>query len=237
MKITFNGNIELAEIHGLKTENVDMHSHLLPAFDDGVSELEESLKIIRQIKQKGAEALFWTPHLNLGSFGDITKSTITEHFKEYVDIIRQQTGIELFCGSELFCSPPIPEKLVPLGDSDFVLIEFPLDVYPRYLFDTIYNIQISGYRVIMAHVERYQWLFPKKKRFFKTTVDYSLVKELKTKGVYFQVNYSTIKKISLHKEVMPILKEKKIEFIGSDKHHERDNRPLIDFIELNEMDF
>jgi hypothetical protein len=35
---------------------------------------------------------------------------------------------------------------------------------------------------------------------------------------------------------VPVLKEKKIEFIGSDKHHERDNRPLIDFFELNEID-
>jgi protein-tyrosine phosphatase len=237
MKMTFSGNLELAEIHGLKTNQVDMHSHLLPAFDDGVQDLETSLKIIHQIKQKGAEALFWTPHLNLGSFGEITKGTITEHFRKYVDIIRQQTGIELFCGSELFCSPPIPEKLVPLGNSDFVLIEFPLDVYPRYLFDVIYNIQISGYRVIIAHVERYQWLFPKKKSFLKTITDYSLVEELKSKGVYFQVNYSTITKLTLHKELVPVLKEKKIEFIGSDKHHERDNRPLIDFFELNEMDF
>lgn len=236
MKMTFSGNLELAEIHSLESNQVDMHSHLLPSFDDGVEDLETSLKIIHQMKQKGAKALFWTPHLNLSSFSDITKDTINEHFRKYADTINQETGVALFCGSELFCSPPIPEKLVPLGDSDFVLIEFPLDVYPRYLFDIIYKIQISGYRVIMAHVERYQWLFPKKKRFLKTITDYSLVEELKSKGVYFQVNFSTLKKITLHKELVPVLKEKKIEFIGSDKHHERDNRPLIDFFELNEMD-
>ena len=236
MKMDFSGNVELAEIHGLKSQNVDMHSHLLPAFDDGVEDLKHSLEIIRQIKQKSAEALFWTPHLNLSSFKQITKDTINGHFSKYADIIERETGIKLFCGSELFCNPPIPEKLVPLGNSDFVLIEFPLDVYPRYLFDTIYNIQISGYRVVMAHVERYQWLFPKKKRLLKTSIDYSLVEELKSKGVYFQINFSTLINLKLHKELVPILKEKKVEFIGSDKHHDRDNRPLIDFFVLNEID-
>lgn len=235
MKMYFSGNLELAEIHDVKSGCVDMHSHLLPEFDDGVNDLEKSLEIIRQIKQNGAEALFWTPHLNLNAFPDINTRSIKEHYQKFVDLIERETGIQLFCGSELFCSPPIPDTFIPLGKSDFVLIEFPLDVFPRYLFDIIYTIQVSGYRVIMAHVERYRWLFPQKRNFFKTFTDYSLIEELKNKGVYFQINYSTLLNLSFHKKMEPILKEKKVEFIGSDKHHSQDNRPLIDFFKLKDM--
>ena len=212
----FTGNIELAEIHGLKNRSIDMHSHLLPSFDDGAGDIKETLNIIYEMKQKGLDALFWTPHLNLNSFSDITDESIMKHYEKYVDIIQEETGIELFYGSELFCSPPLPVGLVPLGKSDFILVEFPLDLFPVSLFDLIYNIQIGGFRVIMAHVERYHWLFPKKKRFLKTTIDYSLVEELKSKGVYFQINYQVLKNPKHYPFIKPILKDKKVEFIGSD---------------------
>lgn len=237
MKLMFSGNLELAEIHGLKNSRVDMHSHLLPSFDDGVKSLEDSLAIIQQMKLNGLDVLFWTPHLNLNTYPGISAETIKEHFTKYASMIKQKTGVEMFWGSELFCNPPIPQKILPLGNSDFVLIEFPLDVYPRYLFDIIYKIQLLGYRVIMAHIERYQWLFPKKKKFLKKTIDYSLIDELKSKGVFFQINYSVLTNITKYQHITPILKEKKIEFIGSDKHYNGDRRPLIDFSVLKNWSF
>src|SRR6056297_1724891 len=195
----FTGNNELAEIHGINNSYVDMHAHILPGFDDGAHDLNETLAIMRQMKEKGTEVLFWTPHINLNAFPHINSDSIHTYHEKYPDRLLQETGIELFSGSELFCAPPLPEKIVPLGQSDFVLIEFPLDVYPRYLFDVIYNIQIAGFRVIMAHVERYRWLFPKKKKLWKTTVNYELVEALKNKGVCFQINYSVLQNMAQYK--------------------------------------
>ena|SRR6056297_3597429 len=237
MNIVFSGNVELARIHGLKNANVDMHSHLLAGFDDGVRRLEDAIEIIQQMKAKGLEALFWTPHHNLNTFPGISAETIEMHFEKFAPLIEQKTGIQLFCGAELYGSPPLPGKLVPLGKSDFVLIEFPLDIYPRYLFDLVYQIQIAGYRVVIAHIERYQWLFPVRKRFLKKTIDYTLMEELKNKGVYFQINYSVLTNRTKYQYLTPVLKDKKIEFIGSDKHHCEDNRPLIDFSDLEDRSF
>ena len=225
----FTGNLELAEIHGVKTHRIDMHSHVLPAFDDGAKDLKESLSIMKHMKEKGLEVLFWTPHLNLSSFPQISDESIEKHYHQHVELIRKETGIEILKGSELYCSPPLPEKIVPLGKSDFVLIEFPLDCYPRYLFDMIYSLQLNGYRIVLAHVERYQWLFPTKKKWLKNDIDYSLVEALKEKGVYFQVNYMTIENIVHYPFLFPVLKEQKVEFIGSDKHTTNDGRGVIDF--------
>jgi len=235
--VNFLGNNELAEIHDINNSYVDMHAHILPGFDDGAHDLNETLAIVRQMKEKGTEVLFWTPHINLNAFPHINSDSIHTYHEKYADRLLQETGIELFSGSELFCAPPLPEKLVPLGKSDFVLIEFPLDVYPRYLFDVIYNIQISGYRVILAHVERYRWLFPRKKKFLTTTIDYSIIEALKNKDVYFQVNYMTLANMGEYKFMLPILKEKKVEFLGSDKHWLTDGRSLIDFEKISTMEF
>lgn len=231
--MTFTGNLELTEIHNLETDHVDMHAHILPNFDDGAHDLKETLRIMEQMKAKGTDALFWTPHLNLNPFPHINQQSIEAYHEQYADLVYQETGIKLFSGAELFCNPPLPQKLVPLGQSDFLLIEFSLDTYPRFLFDVIYNIQIAGFRVIMAHVERYLWLFPRKKKFLKATVDYSLVETLKTKNVYFQVNYTTLLNIKDYPFMLPLLKDKKIEFLGSDKHWLTDKRSVIDFEQLS----
>ncbi len=235
--MNFIGNNELAAMHGLNNKNVDMHAHILPDFDDGAHDSKEMLEILKQMRETGTEALFWTPHLNLNPFPHINQESIEAYYEQYADLVQRETGIALFSGAELFCAPPLPEKRVPLGQSDFCLIEFPLDIYPRYLFEGIYNIQMAGYRVIMAHVERYRWLFPKKKKFLKTTVDYSLVDTLKNKNVYFQVNYTTLLNITEYPYMLPLLREKKIEFLGSDKHWLTDKRSVIDFETLSMMEF
>ena len=235
--MNFIGNTELAEIHGLNQQNVDMHAHILPDFDDGSHDLKEMIEILKLMKKRGTDVLFWTPHLNLNPFPHINQESIEAYYQQYENLVHQEIGIKLFSGAELFYTPPLPKKLFSLGKSDFCLIEFPLDIYPRYLFEGIYNIQMAGYRVIMAHVERYRWLFPKKKNFLRTKVDYSLVESLKNKNVYFQVNYTTLLNITEYPYMLPLLNENKIEFIGSDKHWLTDKRSVIDFETLSKMEF
>ena len=42
---------------------VDIHSHLIPGIDDGVSSLEDSLEIIRFFEHAGYKKLITTPHI------------------------------------------------------------------------------------------------------------------------------------------------------------------------------
>ena len=41
---------------------VDVHSHLIPAIDDGVQSLEESLEILKEMEALGYEKVITTPH-------------------------------------------------------------------------------------------------------------------------------------------------------------------------------
>jgi len=55
-------------------------------------------------------------------------------------------------------------------------------IYPLYLFDQIFELQLSGYDVILAHVERYQWLSENR----------YVIDKLKDMNVYFQMNINTL---------------------------------------------
>ncbi|HEV2353888.1 MAG TPA: CpsB/CapC family capsule biosynthesis tyrosine phosphatase, partial [Puia sp.] len=49
----------------------DMHSHLIPAIDDGAPDLKTSLLLIRGLIDLGYKKLITTPHVN----GDIFRNT------------------------------------------------------------------------------------------------------------------------------------------------------------------
>lgn len=227
----FRGNKEISEKLGLKTANVDMHSHILPEFDDGARDLEETLELCHEMVRNNYEAVIWTPHYNIPSFPKTDPLMIRKHFEKYAPLIEIKTGLKVFMGSELYCRPPIPEELVPLAGTDFVLIEFPYDTYPQYLDEIIYNIQLKGYRIIFAHVERYTWLFPEKKKLFKRSYDYTLIERLKEKNIYFQVNQTTLENPVAFPYMQLLYQKNYIEFVGSDKHRREDRRTLVNFNE------
>lgn len=227
--MSYIGNIELGKMIGLESGKIDVHSHILPGFDDGTRDIEEAFEICSAMKNNGYEAIVWTPHYNLPVFPHVNADSIKEHYDRYAPMIEEKTGLKIFMGSELFCTLPLPERLIPLADTDFMLVEFPYDTYPRYLDDVLYDIQLKGYRIIFAHVERYKWLFPERKKLFKKTYDYSLVEQLKEKGIYFQVNQTTLENPERFKHMASLYANKYVEFIASDKHRRDDNRYLINF--------
>ena len=42
----------------------DLHSHLIPAIDDGAPDLETSILIIKKLKEFGYRKIITTPHIN-----------------------------------------------------------------------------------------------------------------------------------------------------------------------------
>lgn len=227
----FNGNGILAQAnYGSPDFHIDMHTHILPCFgDDGPKTREETLEMAHQIKEKGADAIVWTPHYGFPKLRHITYDRMMAHHDEYAPWIEAQTGLKVLLGSELYLTPQLPEKMIPLGNSDFVLFETSLDTYPQFLFDMIYQIQIRGYRLILAHVERYRWLVPKKRGLLGKKRNDSLLKALAERNVFFQVNYSTLFDLDGFPWVRDLIEQESTIFLGSDKHIASDGRELVDF--------
>ncbi|KAF2955571.1 CpsB/CapC family capsule biosynthesis tyrosine phosphatase [Marinitoga sp. 38H-ov] len=185
----------------------DIHNHILPNVDDGLKSIEESIEILNEYKKNNINTVFFTPHIN-----HPTVKTDIYKIKETYEIIKEKAkeiGINTYLGSELYLQPNNPE-FIPLKDY-FVLIELPTNVYPMYLLDKIFDLQLEGYEIILAHVERYQWLKDNE----------SLIDRLKTMNVYFQMNLEYIEKDNY------FLPNNLIEFIATDYHGKK--RGNIDF--------
>lgn len=210
--------------------NIDMHCHLLPRVDDGSKNSEESLKLIENMRQKGAEKIYFTPHL-YSPRGRTSIEAIERKFCEFKKNSKD-LEIEVELGSEVFLRPEIiSEKLIPLGNSNFLLVELP-DSRPAYLWELLEKIQRRGYVIILAHIERYDYLFSNENlitKLFKSNKPNPSIGRLKDMGIYLQINWSTIIKSKRSSEIYRLFEGGLIDFVGSDKHSLHDTRDIIDF--------
>jgi protein-tyrosine phosphatase len=137
---------------------IDLHSHHLPALDDGPRNLEESVQQVRLLAEAGFEVLVTTPHVMQGLY---------EHPRE--EIARRVAALQeavgprprLLPGAEhrfdgLFLQSMEAGTLTPLGGQGHaVLVEFAWPRLPTNLSEVLFRIQIKGYRPVLAHPERY----------------------------------------------------------------------------------
>lgn len=213
--------------------NVEMHCHLLPGVDDGARDVEEALELINEMKDLGVERIYLTPHLYSPKVPtDISK--IKKAFSQFKEIVSNE--VEILPGSEIYLVPGVSNReLIPLGDTNFLLIELPTDIPPLYLWEEIDRLQRKGYVLILAHVERYGYFYKcsgllsqlfrckqPKKEFFD---------RLRQQGVLFQVNWDILspKTGKTPKHIRNLLEITFVDFTGSDKHRRNDSRQLIDF--------
>jgi len=105
-----------------------------------------------------------------------------------------------------------------MGNSNSILVEFATEIESP-IIDHAYNLKHMGYEVIIAHVERYNYL---------TIED---LRELKTMGIYLQVNASSVikkKNRYFSKKVIQIIKAGLIDFIATDAHNLSNRRPRLE---------
>jgi protein-tyrosine phosphatase len=186
----------------------DMHNHILFGVDDGLDTIEESIETLKEYNENGINTVFFTPHVN-----HPTVKTDIEKIKEHYEILKEKAneiGITTYLGSELYLGPNKNDGFIPLKDY-FVLIELPTTIYPMYLLDKIFDLQLEGYEIILAHVERYQWLKDNE----------ALIDKLKTMNVYFQMNLEYIENDNY------FIPNNLIEFLATDYHGKK--RKPIDF--------
>ena len=195
---------------------IDMHTHFLPGVDDGCETIEESLSLLNKCKSRGVDLVYLTPHVNHPKYKN-TKAHLVEVY-ESVKSTLESTGVKTLLGSEVYLTPDLDlTNIIPLGNTSYVLIETALDVFPIYLPDMLFKLQLSGFRPILAHVERFLWL----------QKDTKLQLYLKDHGVKFQVNYVTFLTYKSNPMLRRFFSNGWIEFMGSDVHHDGDGRVLL----------
>lgn len=206
----------------------DIHSHIIYGVDDGSKSIEESLEILKKMKDVGFTDVICTPHFiedTIYSSENKEKLVKLDALKDAISY--SNIDINIYLGNEIFINNNVVEsikegRIYPLNNTKYILVEFPLHNKLMNINDVLYEITHKGYIPIIAHPERYDT--------FKS--DYKLVKALKDDGYLFQCNYSSIlgKYGSESKKLMKkLLKDHYVDYLGTDIHHANKTFTLDNF--------
>jgi protein-tyrosine phosphatase len=138
---------------------VDLHSHILPGLDDGSETIEEALEMARAAVADGITTVAATPHVR------DDYPTEPDEMEAAVDAVRAALAeasipLELLPGAEI-AYDRLPELDDPAlrrfglgGNPRYLLLEPPYEGWPLGLEQTVFELQLRGFAVVLAHPER-----------------------------------------------------------------------------------
>ena len=197
----------------------DVHSHLLPGIDDGSQSLEESLELIRGLKALGYQKFITTPHIMSGGFEN-TPETIL-HALEELNSYLQEVGeeVEIQAAAEYYFESHfinlIQEEQLLTFSGRHVLFELPNLNEPQDLESAIFSMTSKGYKPVLAHVERYPYLYQQ---------GFDRLEKLRDMGVLLQVNigtYAGVYKKPIQTFAYNLTEQGMVDMLGSDTHEDR----------------
>lgn len=199
---------------------IDIHNHLLYGIDDGSLSLEDSIDVLKDLEKCGYTDIILTPHyITCSRYTSSKKDNLNLLEKLKKEVKKDKININLYLGNEIFMDDDIVELLKrgiisSLNDTKYLLIELPMNgEYPNYQ-EVFSFIQSKGYKVILAHPERY----------LSFQEDFDLIYELSDMGLYFQCNLeSIIGRYGSHakKVITRMLKENMVSYLATDIHHKK----------------
>ena len=192
----------------------DIHSHFIPGIDDGSPDMETTISLIKEMQGLGFKKVITTPHI----MSDFYKNSSDIILKGLTDIRSelkvQNINMEIEAAAEYYIDYDFEqkigkEKFLTFGDN-YILVELSFMEAPKNLFDIIFKLQLEGYKVVLAHPERYA---------FFTMDDYE---ELVNRGVLLQINWLSIigyYSPQIEQKTKDLIAADIVSFIGSDCHN------------------
>lgn len=193
-----------------------MHSHLIPGIDDGAKTLDDSVSLVRRMNSLGYTKLITTPHIQHDFFRN-TPEIILGGLEKVRNAVREEKiPVELEAAAEYLLDDGF-ETLAEQGkllsfSGKHILVELSYFNPNPNLKSLVFNLQCDGYKVILAHPERYTYWFS----------DIGKFEDLKSRGVFFQLNIVSL--AGFYPDPVKKFAEKLIdkgmyEFAGSDMHN------------------
>jgi len=199
---------------------VDMHSHLVPAVDDGVNTLDETMQCLRQYAEWGIRGVISTPHISQDYYPNTRDQLLAAAQPIEQAIAAENLPLTFTVAAEYLLDEHFYDllqkrELLSFGPNQYVLIETGWASAPLQFESYLFSLQQKGYTPVLAHPERY--------RYYHEDIDKLLV--LQEKGCLFQLNLLSLTgrygKAVQHM-AQHLLKAKTIQFIGSDLHRPAD---------------
>lgn len=237
----------------------DMHCHLLPQVDDGSKSLEESLEVMQVMKEVGFDEVRLTPHFCYPRFPN-KESDILERYRKFQEDVKPyMESMDLPKMKNISGEYRIDDGFQTYADNGkmlvtrfndenrgakkgLLLVELSLHMAALGYDQVLFDLQMEGYDIILAHPERYPYFNMHSRK----------MESMKEQGVYFQVNILSLDGFygeEPRKKAFDYIEAGWVEFLGTDMHnviyaqalrHAAGNRKiqhLLDRVEFENKNF
>lgn len=137
----------------------DLHSHILPALDDGAATLAESVAIGRAAAGEGVRAIAATPHVRT-DYPTTPDAMETGVLATREALAAEHVEVDVLPGGEIALdqlpahTPAELHRFGLAGNPGVLLVEFPYDGWPVDLAQQLRPLFELGIRPVLAHPER-----------------------------------------------------------------------------------
>ncbi len=138
---------------------IDLHTHILPAIDDGAIDLADSLAMGRLAARDGTEVIAATPHIRHDH--DVRIPELAGRVEELNDALaREGVAVDVVAGGEVAETAveglEAPElRAVSLAGGGWILLEPKPGPLGDSLLEAVERLHELGFRALIAHPERH----------------------------------------------------------------------------------
>lgn len=143
---------------------VDLHIHILPGMDDGAETMEDALEMARSSVESGVDTVAASSH---GNFDGYEPEELFEQYEEKFQAFRaklseEKIPLQVCRGMEWLVDDRLLDyirkrRLPTINGGGYLLVEFYFDSSRRYVMSALDKLSEAGYRLILAHPERYDF--------------------------------------------------------------------------------
>lgn len=197
---------------------IDIHTHIIPKIDDGSRSIEETFSLIKEAETAGFTDIVATPHYITGYYE--TNSAEVKFWVEKLQEILddQKVKVKLHHGMEIYISNELEKQIeqkrvITVNDTKYLLVELPMRSEVKYAEHILFKVQSMGYKVILAHPERYEFV----------QENPIIVQDFIDRGYIMQSNFGSIAGVygrKAEKTIKELLLSDLIHVLATDSHRE-----------------
>jgi protein-tyrosine phosphatase len=194
----------------------DLHSHILPAMDDGAKDTATSQAMLEMAFRQGTVGMVATPHIIATKDFALWPGIVASCKMLSETAQRRGWNISVYPGAEVAVSAELLSVLKTPGafcinGTGYLLLELPAHHIPHYIDELLFTLQVRGFEIVLAHPERHAELIRKPDILWKWL----------DKGILMQINGTSLMGLMGPKAMRfaeTLVEQGAVYCLGSDAH-------------------
>jgi protein-tyrosine phosphatase len=140
---------------------IDLHCHWVAGVDDGARTIDDSIMMLRALRDVGFARVVATPHMRTGMFDNERIGLEEAYQRTAAEVARYPEMPALGLASEHHVDDVVFQQLLdgnglPYPGGHAALVEFPDDRFPLRCAERLHELRLRRIRPVLAHPERYR---------------------------------------------------------------------------------